>query len=548
MSTNEHLHPLEAPAYCAILCTLCALLFVFGAPAGGAFSWPDSPRHALNGAFVMDLVRAAPMSDLKGYAYNYYSQYPALTILFYPPLFYVLLAPFYAVLGVSQETALFVIFLCYALFAWGTFFFARLWLAPVLSLAVALVLVTAPEVTYWGRQVMLEIPAFAFLVWSAYFFVRHIREERIGWLYLSVALLILGAYTKLSVVFVAAPYAITLVAHRGASFFRDRNTYIIAAAAAVAMAPLIYLTLNFGQANVQSVTGLADAAVSRRSLEGWLWYARKLPGQIGWPALVAAIVFVFAKPVLRHRSTGIHTATFLLSWLIVGYVFFSAIDLKEERHSIFLLLPVAMAVGFSASLIFERSPRWAAVSAIAIGLMTLSITLFTRPVHYVRGYEAVVDYVSRHAPQYSNVMFSGYRDGAFIFNMRARSHRPDLRVLRADKMLLQISVRRSLGVGQRTYTEAEIGNLISAMGVHYVVAQPDFWTDLDQMARLQSVLRGAQFEEVTRFPMLANYNAQEKLLIVYRNLGQVNKDPVTITNEIPMLNMNVIEGKPPATN
>ena len=46
-----------------------------------------------------------PLDDPAGYAYRYYAQYPALTILFYPPLFYAISAPFYALLGVSLANA-----------------------------------------------------------------------------------------------------------------------------------------------------------------------------------------------------------------------------------------------------------------------------------------------------------------------------------------------------------------------------------------------------------------------------------------------------------
>ena len=95
-----------------ILTAIVALLFVTGAPIDDAFSWPDAPRHALNGAFLLDFLRDHPLHDPTGYAYNYYARYPALTILFYPPLFYVLLAVFYAVFGVSQTAAIGAEFVC----------------------------------------------------------------------------------------------------------------------------------------------------------------------------------------------------------------------------------------------------------------------------------------------------------------------------------------------------------------------------------------------------------------------------------------------------
>jgi hypothetical protein len=96
-------------AIAALLVILAVGLLFTGAPNGGASYWSDSPRHALNGVFVMDLLRDLPLGDPAGYAYRYDAQYPALTILFYPPLFYALSAPFYALLGVSRELALLVV-------------------------------------------------------------------------------------------------------------------------------------------------------------------------------------------------------------------------------------------------------------------------------------------------------------------------------------------------------------------------------------------------------------------------------------------------------
>jgi len=71
------------------------LVLFMTAPADGAFYWSDAPRHALNGVFVKDLFQAMPFENPKGFAYDYYVRYPALTILLYPPLFYFVSAPFF---------------------------------------------------------------------------------------------------------------------------------------------------------------------------------------------------------------------------------------------------------------------------------------------------------------------------------------------------------------------------------------------------------------------------------------------------------------------
>ena len=520
------------------LVLVVAVLFA-GAPRGGAFYWPDSPRHALNGAFVMDLIAAFPVGDPMGFAYAYYTQYPALTILLYPPLLSFALAPFYAVFGVSQETALLVLFIFYCALALSAYGLARLWLPRAGAFGVALILVAAPEIAFWGRQVMLEIPAFAFVVWSAVFLVRHLRVKDARSLYASAAFLVLAMYTKLSVTFLVAPYAVAILLARGWSIFRDPHTYLIGAAAIVGLLPLIFLTVEFGQANVTSVIGIADADVSRFSLHGWIWYAKKLPFQIGWPPFLLALAFVLWAFWRRDQmSTSAPEGMLLIAWFIFGYLYYSAIDLKEARHSVFLLLPVALWSGMA---LYRWLPaeRLAGGATIALGIVTLATTLVTRPVLYVDGYDDVVAFIAEKAPQDSVVLFSGYRDGAFIFNLRTHEERRDLTTLRADKLLLQIAVRRALGVKQKDYTEAEISDLLNRLGVHYVVAEPDFWIDLEQKARLQSVLHSDQFEEVRRFDMHANYPAQEKELVVYRNLGDVAEGPHDIVIDLPIIDRQI---------
>jgi 4-amino-4-deoxy-L-arabinose transferase-like glycosyltransferase len=526
----------SATIYPLVLILIVLALFLAGAPTGDAFSWPDAPRHALNGAFVLDLVRDHPFKHPTAYAFNYYAKYPALTILFYPPLFYGFLAAFYALFGVSQTVALAAEFVCYAALAVGAFRLARFWLNPIFAFSASLILIAAPETAYWGRQVMLEIPAFALVVWSAFFFMRHLREERAAWLYLAVALAVLAMYTKLTSAFILIGYLVLLLRARGTGLLRDRHSYIVGVLAIVSIVPLALMTLKFGQANVQSVSGIADAQVSRATLLGWLWYARQMPDQLGWPAFIAAVAGIAALTLRRARRSEYLP---LLLWLVTGYLFFSAIDLKEARHSLFLLFPLAVLAVAGIEFLLGAWPRWAGVGAVAIGIATLCLTVFTRPVEYVAGYRELADYIAQVAPKNSVVVFSGYRDGSFIFAMRTHEERRDLSTVRSDKLLLRIAVRRSLGVTQKLMSEDEIAALLDRLGVQYVAAQPGFWTDLEAMRRFEAVLHSSHFREVRRFAMLANYPAQEKEIVVYRNLGHVAEGPIRLDIEIPMINRTV---------
>ena len=57
----------------------------------------------------MDLIKAMPQDDPAATPTATSRRYPALTALFCPPLFCAISAPFYAVFGVSHETALLVV-------------------------------------------------------------------------------------------------------------------------------------------------------------------------------------------------------------------------------------------------------------------------------------------------------------------------------------------------------------------------------------------------------------------------------------------------------
>lgn len=499
------------------LVLVCVALLFAQAPHGGAFYWSDSPRHALNGVFVMDLIKAMPIDDPTGYAYRYYAQYPALTILFYPPLFYAISAPFYAVLGVSHETALLVVAIHYLALGLGCWRLARYWLPAAPSLAFAVLVLWLPEVAFWGRQVMLEVPAFAFLVWSAVAVMAYLRDGSPRWLYLGAALLVLGMYTKISVAYMGVVYAVLIAQRDGWASLRNRHHWWVAGLSVVGLLPLAVLTLKFGQANMQSVTGVADAVASRASWQGWVWYLQQIPSQAGWPLTLLGLAGAIMAAWRRIPGLG-------LWWLgfAVGYLFFSSIDLKEARHSVFLLPSVVFfAVLWVHTVVPPRLGRWAHAALAMLVLATVGLTVWTRPVFYVQGYAQAAAEVARLAPRDSTVMFSGYRDGSFVFNMRAREDRRDLQVMRADKLLLGVAVRREMGVEQKGLTEAEIAEAINANGVRYVVMQPGFWIDLEAMQRFERVMASDQFEEVARIATPANHKAHETELVIYRNKGAV---------------------------
>ena len=514
------------------------------APRHGEFWWSDAPRHALNGLFVKDLLRDLPLTRLQDYAIDYYLQYPALTILFYPPMLYAVLAAFYAVLGDNQMVAQFCISTFYGALVLGGWLLFRRWLDFWWAGTAAVVLAAAPVLALWGRQVMLEIPTLAFALWSLVFLMRHIETGRIWNLALALALLLAAIYTKISICFLGAVFIVVLLRAYGLRELLRPRYLLLAAAFLVLLVPLAVLTMKFGQANIQSVTGIQDRSVERWSIEGWLWYLRQLPQQMGWAVPIFGGLGLLAAPFLGRRGEG-PDWTVLLVWFVAGYVFFSLIDLKEARHGIMFLPPVAVAAAFLAQELTRSYRATSLAPLLALGYA--AYTLYFHPVPRLEGYREAAQRAAQIAPQGDIVLFSGYRDGAFVYNMRTATGRADLTTLRADKLLLEISVRRELGVKQESYGEAEIAELINSHGVHTVVAQTDFWTDLEQMARLQNVLRSGQFEEIARIPIRANIDVRDKELVVYRNRGPVAEGERRLSIKLPMIGRKLegtVGGKP----
>lgn len=527
---------------CAAILLLALALYVT-APMDGSFWWSDAPRHALNGIFLKDALLAAPFAHPARFAMDYYVQYPALTILFYPPLLYFISAPFFLLFGDSHATAQAVIALHGLALGCGMYALARHWMDRWAALATALLLLGLPEIALWGRQVMLEVPALCWLVWAAYFAVRHGRRQGTWSLALFAVFALFSLYTKLSMVFVVAVLALYLLLARGGRLLAERRLWIVAALAMIAMVPLILITLKFGQANVQSVSGIADTAASRRTLAGWVWYARQLPEMAGIAGLVLAAV---GLAVSRTSAAWLRAERVMLGlWFVVCYLALSFIELKEARHGVILLVPLAVWAGFGLDWLARRIGGTGGLRpALAVGVAgaLAAWTVAAQTVPRVDGYREAALRAAAAAPPGSAVLFSGKRDGSFIFSMRTATGRPDLQTVRADKLFLEIAVRREIGVAERAHSEAEMIERIRNLGVAVVVAQRDFWTDLAQMAQFQRVLDGPDFEEIGRIVVAANVPVEDHELRLYRITGEIRPRPRESSIDLPIIGRSIEGG------
>jgi hypothetical protein len=501
------------------------------APVNGDFGWSDAPRHALDGAFIKDFVSAAPWHDPKAWAINYYLQYPSLTILVYPPLFSIVEAASYAFFGVSHVVAQSTVGLFTLLLGAAAFGIARLSFPRWSALGASLLVMGGPQAAFWARQVMLDIPAYAAVVTSVFFFINYLRKERPGYLYSAVIAVLAAVYIKINAVFIVPVLVIALLAVAGRRAF-NRHHIVAGILGILGLVPIVLLTLAFGEANIQSVAG-RSTDLPLTSVAAWLFYAQAMPQYLGYAALVLGIGGLILVTLRRTLPLEPWLAGLMVGWLGFGYIFFSAIGVREPRHGLMIAFPLVL---FALVMLHRLLPTpLAQAGAAGLGAATLLYNLVFHSPPVVRGYRAVADYVAQHAPRDAVVMFSGYRDGNFVFDLRTHEERRDISTIRADKVLLRIAVERERGVGQADLNEEQIAAFLRDFGVSLIVVQPGFWEDLREMARFSAVLRSPEFERIAQFAITGSVAHSDKSIEIYKPTYAVEQTRRPLHLEMPII-------------
>ncbi len=526
---------------CLTLLTVAVFLLFQTSPRAGDFWWSDAPRHAMDGVFYHDMARALPITHLKQWAMDYYLQYPAITVLFFPPLFALIEAVFFSLFGVSSATAQLTVSAFLLGAACGTYLLTRRWLGRVAALSIALLFIGTPIMALWGRQVMLEIPAFAFLIWSCYFFFQYLDHLKARDLYLSVAFVVAGMYTKQPIMFIVLAYLLTLYVVFRKDLLQRADFWWSAILLAIGVTPLAIFTWLWGRYNVQQSMGGDWVEYSRTSLSGWLYVARQWPSEVGWPLVALAFVYCVGALLIPRWRLPKPATFFFVAWMAAGYLFFTLIAIKSQRYTIFLIFPLVL---FSVLAIVRALPNKIApyvAAVLSVGIFTHM--LLTDHVPYVAGYRAAAQYVCSVAPPDSVVLFSGLRDGSFIFNVKTIPECKNLSIIRSDKLLLRVMMVRSMfGVKELGITEEQFKEMLGQYGVRYIVIEPDFWSDLKSMQMLVGLLHQDQFKLLTKIPVVSNREHIQSPLEIYENLGPVSQGKNLMRVELPVSGITV-EGR-----
>jgi hypothetical protein len=514
---------------CLVILGLIGLVHWWSAPRNGEYWWPDSSRHMLNAVFVKDALVAFPRKNPMAWAEAYYDQYPGLTIGFYPPGFAGLLGILFLATGASHAVAQAFLTSALLLLALSTAIHAKSMVGAPGGVVAATLLLTAPELLTWSRQVQPEVPAMM-LAMSAVALARIAISRKSLMLSLSAAAIFVGAlYCKQTVIVLSPLMAWAIWPRETARANALRWGLMHAAFAGLLFVPLGVFQLQFGRENLRSIQGIPDIPHQVWEFENWTWYASHLVNIAGWPLIIATGIGMAMLICRRDRHDKVYAYVLIVLFLWI-YAVFSIIALKEQRHILPILLPMSLFAGLGIGRLLQATRvGWAGAAAL-MTWATINAYGFTPP--RTTGPEAAAAWIIQVAPHNCTVLVHAAQDGSFITNIRISDVERRCTVLRSDKLLFEVTIRRELGISERSLRPEDLRALFFELGVRYVVIDPSFWDDLSNSRMLVSTVQSSGFVKHVQFPLTTAAPGQQpkerSTIEIYENIQSVSESPMKL--------------------
>jgi hypothetical protein len=487
-----------APLLLTIALVLSAIVALRGITNEAAVSLQgDMPRYLMDGVFLRDLLVAPhgwSFDGLLRFAQRYYVQYPALSVGHHPPLLPAVLVPFFAVFGVSVETARIVIAGFFMLSVLLLFTFVRQLYDGATAGWACLLFATMPYLAEFGQSVLSEMTAIACVLAVMNVLLRFRQTGRPRDYLWLVVLAVVSLSARQLALFMFPAYALLLLQDHGWRRFRQPRILLptvigIGLLALVALATLILSPFNVD--------------VIRRVLAGTLGHATTL-GLVAiivreqlHPALLFLMLAGIAWAILDRDRRVVVPIAWMLS-VLLGVVFVTG-PLEPARYSI-LAVPAYCLAGASLWARARNRTTTAIVAAAIIAAAGWQAVgaLAVRPVG-AHGYEQAATYVIEHS-QAPTVLYTGVVDtGYFVFFVRKHDPAQRLVVLRSDKILTTSSMGH-LSVEDRITDRGQIYDVLREFGTRYVVIE-DVRSGTRVIDWLRDELHTAHFAERQRYPI-----------------------------------------------
>ncbi len=472
----------RADFWCVSLSLVLTALILGSGISVGGFRSGDGAVHALDGVLIYDWLRAGPAAWLApmAFAEQQYGQYPALGIgQHYPPGFAMVEAAFFAVFGVSVQTARLCVVFFGLIAAVGTYVFARGWLSRGTSVLAVVALVTMPSFVTWGRQAMLEIPTLAVLIWAGVVFSRYIQRPTWRGLLLAHAVALVAILFKQPAMFLSGAFGISVAIlwRMGRVSFRHAL-----ASVAICLASVLVVFFMLDELGRQVVRGYSNHPDSA-GWDGFWFYGQQMPSLVGTVLLVFAavgLVLCFKRSVVL--------GVFLVGWFAACYVMLSSIDCKNPRFICIGLFPIAIWGAMTVESLRRRLPGIVSRGfAVVICVMALTWQGLSQPISLEPDYGRVVASQDDHI-QGRAVLFSGIRDGDFVFAVREHLPWRSSVVVRASKLFYTCNVVPAIDFSSSVSSLDDIERILNRYSFPYIFMERANRSGVQQEGMLREYL------------------------------------------------------------
>ena len=498
----------------------------------------DENRHVMTSIFFRDLLADRPLTGLRGYAENYYVQYPALGLLIWPPLFHALTGAVMLVAGTSSLVATWMVGLS-AVIA-GVYLFrltARTHDAAAASLAL-LLFGLCPLIFDFSRHVMLEMPTLMWGLIATFHFVRFLDESRRRDVFLAAAAAACAALTRFDAVYLLPMFGILLTARGQWRLLKRWDVWSAAVVALLMVLP--YYALVASEIGGLHVRQASESVVPReqgdQALSGYLYYLWFVPQQVGWFVAVSAVL-----GLLRMSSTAARRRMWpFLAMLLATYATFAPLAEVHFRHSIYwvpaivvLAIEGVMWVVSCRFVLRDRVGNLSSASLAAVLFLVVvtgaSTVAKERPT--IRGYEEAAAFVLEHSGESKFCLFDGWWDGNFTYQLRHLDPHRRLSVLRGDKLFYGFICVPDTDYTEYAANDREMLDLIDRQSPKYIVVEePQIMTHIPAAERLRTLLREHpdQFALAKSIPVRGGKLVRDYELRIYHNLAvhSAEKRPV----------------------
>ena len=228
--------------WAAVMLGLASLALAWA--SGGitrSFLGPDESAHYVNTLFIAEWLRAG-LPDPMPFARDFYAHYPKLSIGHWPPGWYALLAPGFALFWPSPFAAA-----LWSAFVAGVPAMLVLWGldrsgAPRMGLAAAVATLAVPLVSGSARSFLLDQPVALVVGLGAIAWLRAVERPGWGRFALFGVLAAFAPLVKGNGALIALLPVIEILLARRWAVLRDHRLWVVAAAVLVVVAPRSYVS------------------------------------------------------------------------------------------------------------------------------------------------------------------------------------------------------------------------------------------------------------------------------------------------------------------